>query len=49
MEKFVKDNKFVPFAVLMEGLPSKVSKKFFNDAEFSGVCKYSSSFYMAQF
>ena len=49
MKKFVKDNKFVLFAAFLEGLPSKVSKKFFNAAELSGSSYYSSSFYMDRF
>ena len=36
MKNFVEDNKFVLIATFLEGLPSKVSKKFFDAAEFSG-------------
>ena len=33
MKNFVEDNKFVLIATFLEGLPSKVSKKFFDAAE----------------
>ena len=37
MKNFVEDNKFVLIATFLEGLPSKVSKKFFYAAEFSDL------------
>ena len=49
MKNFVEDNKFVLIVTFLEGLPSKVSKKFFDAAEFSGSSYYSSSFYMDRF
>ena len=48
-EEFVIDNKFVLIAAFFEGLQSKVSKKVFDAAEFSGPSYYSSSFYMDRF
>ena len=44
MKNFVKYNKFVLIAAFLEGLPSKVSKKFFDAAEFGNSSYYSSSF-----
>ena len=49
MKNFIKDNKFVLIEAFLEGLPSKVNKKFFDAAEFSGSNYYSSSFYMDRF
>ena len=40
MMNFVEDNKFVLIATFLEGLPSKVSKKFFDAAEFSDSSYY---------
>ena len=41
MKNFVKDNKFMLIAAILEGLPPKLSKKCFDAAEFSGGCNYS--------
>ena len=41
MKNFVKYNKFVLIAAFLEGLPSMVSKKFFDAAEFSGSVELS--------
>ena len=49
MKNFVEDNKFVLIVTFLEILPSKVSKKFFDAAEFSGSSYYSSSFYLDRF
>ena len=50
MKNFVEDNTFIMLiAMILEGLPPKVSKKFFDAAELSGACYYSSSFYMDRF
>ena len=49
MKNFIKDNKFVLIVAFLEGIQSKGSKKFFDAAEISGACYYSSSFHMDRF